>query len=87
MGFIPDWAIGVGVIVFSVALAQIVVVKLRASVRSLPAPDHEIGELRQTLDAVQGRVGELEERLDFTERLLASHRDVERSEEGGDRSH
>ena len=80
MGFIPEWAIGVGVIIFSIALAQIVVVKLRASNRMPPAPDREIGELRQTLDAVQNRLGEMEERLDFTERLLATHRDADRLE-------
>jgi hypothetical protein len=80
MGFIPEWAIGVGVIIFSVALAQIVVVKFRASTRMPPAPDREIGELRQTLDAVQNRLGEMEERLDFTERLLATHRDANRLE-------
>jgi hypothetical protein len=77
---IPEWAIGVAVVVFAVALAQIVVVKLRASVRALPAPDNEIGELRQGLDAMQNRVGELEERLDFTERLLARHREPDRLE-------
>jgi hypothetical protein len=75
MGFIPEWAIGVGVIVFSIAIAQVVVVKLRASTRMPPAPDREIGELRQTLDAVQNRLGEMEERLDFTERLLATQRE------------
>jgi hypothetical protein len=80
MGFIPGWAIGVAVIIFSVALAQIVVVKLRASVRRPPVPDGEIGELRQAFDAMQNRVGELEERLDFTERLLATHREADRLE-------
>jgi hypothetical protein len=77
---IPEWAIGGAVIVFAVALAQIVVVKLRASVRTLPASDHQIGELRQALDAVQSRLGEVEERLDFTERLLAQHREPDRLE-------
>ncbi len=74
MGFIPEWAIGGAVIIFAVALAQIVVVKLRASVRRLPASDNEIGELRQAFDAMQNRLGEIEERLDFTERLLAQYR-------------
>lgn len=78
MSFIPDWAIGGAVIVFAVALAQIVVVKLRASVRTLPAPSSEIGELRQALDAMQNRLGELEERVDFTERLLAKNRETDR---------
>jgi uncharacterized coiled-coil protein SlyX len=80
MGFIPEWAIGVAVIVFAVAFAQIVVVKLRASVRTLPASDNEIGELRQAYDAMQNRLGELEERLDFTERLLTKQREADRLE-------
>jgi len=80
MGFIPEWAIGVGVIIFAVALAQIVVVKLRASVRTLPASDNEIGELRQAFDAMQNRLGELEERLDFTERILTKQREADRLE-------
>lgn len=80
MGFIPQWAIGVGVIIFAAALAQIVVVKLRASVRRLPASDHELGELRQAFDAMQTRLGELEERLDFAERLLSKPREVDRLE-------
>jgi hypothetical protein len=78
MDFIPGWAIGGVVIIFAVALAQIVVVKLRASVRTLPPPDAELGELRQALNAMQNRVGELEERVDFTERLLAQNREADR---------
>jgi hypothetical protein len=75
---IPDWALGVGFIIFAGATAQILVVKLRASTRTPAAPDPEVGELRQGFDALQNRVGELEERLDFTERLLANQRDAER---------
>jgi hypothetical protein len=78
MGFIPEWAIGGAVIIFAVALAQIVVVKLRASHRKLPASDREIDELRQAFDTMQNRLGELEERLDFAERLLAKHRETDR---------
>jgi hypothetical protein len=78
MGFIPEWAIGGAVLIFAVAVAQIVVVKLRASVRKLPASNEEIGELRQAFDAMQNRMGEVEERLDFTERLLAQYREADR---------
>ena len=78
MGIIPEWAIGGAVLIFAVAVAQIVVVKLRASVRKLPASDEEIGELRQALDAMQNRLGEVEERLDFAERLLAQSRGADR---------
>jgi uncharacterized protein YoxC len=80
MGPVPEWAVGVAVIIFAVAFAQIVVVKLRASVRTLPAPSSDDGEVRQTLEAMQNRIGELEERLDFTERLLATQRDADRLE-------
>ena len=34
--------------------------------------------LQQTIDAMHPRIQELEERLDFTERLLAQQRDAER---------
>lgn len=78
MGFIPEWAIGAAVIIFAVALAQIVVVKVRASYRKPPASENESGELRQAVEAMQNRLGELEERLDFTERLLAQHRESDR---------
>jgi uncharacterized protein YlxW (UPF0749 family) len=35
-------------------------------------------QLQQTLDALQQRVYELEERVDFSERLLATQRDADR---------
>ena len=78
MGFIPDWAIGGGVLILTVALAQIIMVKVRAASRALPTPDSEIGELHQAVDAMQSRLGEVEERLDFTERLLAQYREADR---------
>jgi hypothetical protein len=34
-------------------------------------------QLQQTIDALQPRVQELEERLDFTERMLVQHREAE----------
>jgi hypothetical protein len=78
MELIPDWAIGGGVLILTIALAQIIMVKVRASSRALPAPDPEIGELHQAIDAMQSRLGEVEERLDFTERLLAQYREAGR---------
>lgn len=47
----------------------------------------DLAELRarvQELEAQQGRVQELEERLDFTERLLAQHREQARLPAGGE---
>jgi len=80
MGFIPEWAIGGAVIIFAVALAPVVVVKLRASYGRRTAAEQAIGELRQAFEAMQIRLGELEERLDFTERLLAKYREADRLE-------
>ena len=45
-----------------------------------PPRDPELEEQRSTLEALESRVLQLEERLDFTERLLAT-----RSEAGADR--
>jgi hypothetical protein len=78
MGFIPGWAIGGVVIIFASALAKILLAKTRASSPTLPPPGGETGELRQAIDAMQNRLGELEERVDFTERLLAKQREADR---------
>ena len=46
-----------------------------------PALQHEVEQLQQRLaevDALHSRVAELEERLDFTERLLAQSREPDR---------
>ena len=78
MGFIPEWAIGVGVIIIAISLSRAVGGIFRASTRRLPTSDNEAGELRETIDAMQTRLGELEERVDFTERLLAKYREADR---------
>lgn len=70
MEFIPQWAVGVGVIIIAVSVARAMSALFR-SPRSLRPSDSEVGELRQTVDALQQRLGEVEERLDFAERLLA----------------
>ena len=41
-------------------------------------------EVLQTLDDIRGRLGELEERLDFTERVLAQHHESARLAQPGD---
>ena len=78
MGFIPEWALGVGVIIIAVSVGRVLSRIFRASGRALPAAESEISELRQALDATQNRVAELEERVDFAERLLAKHRESDR---------
>jgi uncharacterized protein YceH (UPF0502 family) len=40
--------------------------------------DVDVAELQQRLEAMQQRVAELEERVDFAERLLAKQRDADR---------
>lgn len=40
-----------------------------------PAADAEVGELRQTVERLSGDVAELQERLDFAERVLAQQRE------------
>ena len=78
MGFIPEWAIGVAVIVIAISVARAAGGIFRHSARRLPTSDSEVGELREAVDAMQNRLGELEERVDFTERLLAKYRESDR---------
>jgi len=40
-----------------------------------PAADPELGELRQSVERLSGDVAELQERLDFAERMLAQQRE------------
>ena len=88
-GFIPSWAVGVVTIMAGIGLVQILV---RAAHKALGLPPHwglsrgrmlmgmtppgESGEHAATLDDLQRRVAELEERLDFAERLLAQQKDA-----------
>ena len=74
MFFIPSWAVGVAVIMIAIQIGR--VISGKTSRRGLPGSDPEIGELRQSLDAMQSRVAELEERVDFAERLLAKQREA-----------
>ncbi len=83
---IPEWAIGVGAIIALVAVLQVAVARLlppgyrRRSWRgeTLPPETEDLPARLAELDQLKQRVGELEERVDFTERLLARHREGER---------
>ena len=93
-GIIPDWAIGVGVIILFIAIGQALAVRLlppeerarrteeRARRKAPPAQGSEaINDVQRRLsdlEAMQTRLAEVEERLDFAERLLAKQRDAER---------
>ena len=47
-----------------------------------PAVAQELAELRQTVERLGGDVAELQERLDFTERMLAQQRERQALPEG-----
>jgi hypothetical protein len=85
---IPEWAIGIGVVLTFVSILKIVTVRLmppgsvgrygsrKFSFKADPDPDQE--ELQSKiaeLEDLKRRMGELEERLDFAERLLAQKRE------------
>jgi uncharacterized protein YceH (UPF0502 family) len=70
--FFPSWALGVAIILIAIQVGR--AISGKASRRDLPS-DAELNDLRQNLEAMQNRVAELEERVDFAERLLAKPRD------------
>lgn len=73
--FFPSWALGVAIILIAIQVGRAISGKV--SRRDLPS-DSDIDALRQNLEATQNRVAELEERVDFAERLLAKQRDADR---------
>jgi len=86
---IPEWAIGVGVILMAVSVLKVVTARLMPpgyrprSMRDVmggqtPAEQEEMQARLAELDELKRRVGELEERVDFAERLLARQREQER---------
>ena len=81
MWIIPSWAIGTAFIIVVVAAAQVVVRRLVGRV-DRSAGEHptelDVARLTQALDDLQHRLGELEERMDFAERVLAKERVAER---------
>ena len=84
---IPVWAIGVGFIILTVGVAQVLVRRLlpadrllgrRASTRDLAEMVEQVQRRLAELDDLRKRLDEVEERLDFAERLLAKQREGER---------
>ncbi len=82
---IPEWAIGVGVILLFGAGGIALMVRLlpselrRHSSKSEQHPRlEEVQSRLGELDDLKQRVGELEERLDFAERLLTQQREGQR---------
>jgi hypothetical protein len=77
---IPQWAIGVGVILVFGGIGVALMVRLLPPETWQGKPKKAaLGvEERESLEELRHRVGELEERVDFAERLLAKQRDAER---------
>jgi len=78
------WAIGVGILIIALSLSKAVPALVRALAdriagrRPAPAAGTLASPAPQLLDDLQRRVAELEERVDFAERLLAKQREAER---------
>jgi len=76
------WAIGIGIIILAVSFGKTVRALGRAFAdrvpRAAPLADPAAADLRTEVDDMRQRLAELEERVDFTERLLAKHRNGER---------
>ena len=90
---IPAWAIGVGFIVLCVGVAQVVARRLipadqlrhadrlrgrRGAKREVAEALEEVEARLGELDDMRKRLAEVEERLDFAERLLTKQREAER---------
>ncbi len=81
---IPSWALGAAVILIAIQVGRAIsgAGRLRLRRRGALDADPEIVELQENLAAMQHRVAELEERVDFAERLLAKHRESDRLGQG-----
>ena len=74
MWVIPSWAIGTAFVIAVIAVANVVARRLIGRANLFPGrnpAEPDVARLTQALDDVQHRLGELEERVDFAERLLA----------------
>lgn len=79
----PDWALGVIGIIGTVAAGIVLLTGLRVLAqrgRSHPTPPDPLleGRVTQALDEVNRRLAELEERVDFAERMLASQKEKDK---------
>lgn len=74
------WAIGIGILVIAAQLGKALGALVRAHAGRInrSQPEAEGSHRGEELEDVKRRVGELEERLDFAERLLSKQREAER---------
>jgi len=72
-----SWGIAVGILIIASTVGKALAALLRAHAarinRDVSGKDDP--QLAQTLEDIQRRLGEMEERMDFTERLLSQQRD------------
>ena len=75
-----SWGIAVGILVIAGSVGKALAALLRAHAARINSglPDKEDPQLGQTLEDLQRRLGEIEERMDFTERLLSQQRGGEK---------
>ena len=74
---IPSWAIGTAFVVVVISAANVVARRLIGSAEKSAGQnptEPDVARFTQALDDMQHRLGELEERMDFAERLLAKGR-------------
>jgi hypothetical protein len=75
-----SWGIAVGILIIAATLGRAVAAVLRAHAARIDRSGRtqDDPQLAETVEALRRRVGELEERVDFTERILAKERDADR---------
>ena len=75
MWTIPSWAVGMSLVIVVIATANVVARRLMGGHDTGRSPTPEdSAALARALEDVTRRLGELEERMDFAERLLAKER-------------
>lgn len=75
-----SWGIAVGILIIAASVGRALATLLRAHAARIDRspPANEDPQFGQTLAELQQRLGEVEERLDFAERLLSQQRNAER---------
>jgi hypothetical protein len=95
---IPDWVFGTGPDPVEIAIAIVIVVVslggvsilwmlVRGLIRKWTQPavgSETLESLKHSVQQLSAEVGELHERMDFAERMLAAHREPARLERRGD---
>jgi hypothetical protein len=81
-----DVASGIAIVIVSAGGVSVLAMLARGWMKRWSQPEHrqiveEATELRHAVNRLEAEVAELQERIDFTERVLASQQDIPRLEE------